>query len=235
VDREWVELGEEPPVRWIDALARHVDADLAALASDTVVRVWRRWTRPRTDRVDRPRAGGRRRPWLVAAGIAGGILGIGLLWPAGGGPATADAPGDPPTASAAASSPAPSPAGELAAATDTSSTSSADEAGTPVAGEDSITDWVTATAQLLTRRADCAGGAACLAEVVADPTRTFPAGVVDAAAAERSLVLLDEFGGAAVLRVDSTAGTAPSQLVVVVRADGRLLLRDVHDVAEQKG
>ena len=46
------------------------------------------------------------------------------------------------------------------------------------------------------------------------------------------MTLLDEFGGAAVLRVEA-AGGAPPQLVVIVRADGRWLLRDVYDVAQQ--
>ena len=45
------------------------------------------------------------------------------------------------------------------------------------------------------------------------------------------MTLLDEFGGAAVLRAEAAGGTP--QLVVIVRADGRWLLRDVYDVAQQ--
>ena len=63
--------------------------------------------------------------------------------------------------------------------------------------------------------------------------RPFPGGVVDLAAAERTVTLLDEFGGAAVLRVEASAAPAAPQLVVIVRAGDRWLLRDVYDVAEQ--
>jgi hypothetical protein len=45
--------------------------------------------------------------------------------------------------------------------------------------------------------------------------------------------MLDEFGGAAVLRAESIAADAVPQLVVIVLVDGRWLLRDVHDIAEQ--
>ena len=61
----------------------------------------------------------------------------------------------------------------------------------------------------------------------------FPGGVVDLTAAERTVTLLDEFGGAAVLRVEASASAASPQLVVIVRTDDRWLLRDVYDVPEQ--
>ena len=58
-------------------------------------------------------------------------------------------------------------------------------------------------------------------------------GAVDLAADERSIALLDDFGDLAVLRVEGRAGEGGSQLVVIVRQDGKWLLRDVHDVAQQ--
>ena len=60
-----------------------------------------------------------------------------------------------------------------------------------------------------------------------------PPGVVDLPAAERTLTMLDEFGGAAVLRVDANADGQPFQFVVVVRRDAQWLVRDVMDVADQ--
>ena len=47
------------------------------------------------------------------------------------------------------------------------------------------------------------------------------------------MTLLDEFGGAAVLRVEASASPASPQLVVIVRTGDRWLLRDVYDVPEQ--
>jgi hypothetical protein len=46
-------------------------------------------------------------------------------------------------------------------------------------------------------------------------------------------VLLDEFGGAAVLRAEASGSDATPQLVVIVRTEARWLLRDVYDVPKQ--
>lgn len=202
-----------PPARWVDSLARHVDADLTALVSDTVTRVWRR--------LRRPRRGSRRRPWLVAATIAGGVLGVGLLWPAGGGPATA---GGSPAPSAASSAPAAPAAGPV-------SPPLPDATG---GGGDHL-DWKAAAAGLLSARAACSGRPACLADILEDPAKSFPAGVSDRGGADLTLTVLDEFGGAAVLRAeDATDAATPPQLIVLVRTQDRVLLRDIHDVAQKK-
>jgi hypothetical protein len=60
-----------------------------------------------------------------------------------------------------------------------------------------------------------------------------PAGAVDDP--QQSVELLDDFGGAAVTRVSSprVTGSGRKQLVVVVRADQKWLIRDVSDVADQ--
>jgi hypothetical protein len=104
------------------------------------------------------------------------------------------------------------------------------EAGTATAS--ATPDWTAATADLLTRRLACQSDSSCLADVLEDPTRIIPNGAVDAS--DREIVLLDEFGGVAVLRVRSPTSSG-AQLAVVVEANGRLLLREVHDIAEQKG
>lgn len=223
------EAHPEPPSRWLDAIARHVDADLAAMASDAAARVWRRLVRPRAGRADRRPARGRRGAWLVAGLVGAVILGVGLMWPTGGGPATADSAN---TGAAAAASPAASDS--TGGAAPPASSPAADGPAAQTRDAASPADWVTATAELLIRRTTCGDDAACMAEVAEDPTRAFAAGVIDTAPSERSITLLDEFGGAAVLRVDSTTGAGVSQLIVVVLTDGRLLLRDVHDVAEKE-
>ncbi len=215
-------LGDDEPSRpWPLSLVRHLDADWADLVSRTTTGVWRRL---------RTRApGGRRRPWLVAGGLAGVLVVGGLLWPtAPGGPATADVP---PQASSAEPSPSPAPA--PTPAPEPRSTGSdlpgADSAAPPASeGHD---DLASVAAALLTARSECAQEPTCLEAIVETRDAQFPAGVVDLPPAERSVILLDEFGGAAVIRVESAG--SPPQLVVLVRADGRWLIRDVHDVAGQ--
>lgn len=186
-------------------LARHVDADLADLVSRATTAIWRRSREPRA---------ARRAPWIVAGAAAAGVLGIGLMWPSGGDDAaTADAPTPTATSSATAGADAATPTRA---------------SPPPVSGE--LTDVVAA---LLEARVACGGEEACLAQVMLDPSTPWTAGVVDAAADARSVVLLDDFGGVAVLRVDAVDGAMASQLVVVVRLEDEWLLRDVQDVAQQ--
>ena len=141
----------------------------------------------------------------------------GLLWPTdGGGPATAGVPADPPATST------PSPA----------SASPEPVVDRPV--EDGTEpDLAVIAADLLSARTECASDQACLEQVIEVVDAPFPGGVVDLAAADRTVTLLDEFGGAAVLRVEASASPASPQLVVIVRTGDRWLLRDVYDVPEQ--
>lgn len=215
------------PPGLLQRLARHVDADWADLVSRTTTGAWRAWR-------DRPRS--RRRPWAVAGGAAGVILIAGLLWPAGTtGPAGADTPS---RASAVAAEPSPSPG--VAPPDDAGSmptTAEADSAGAPADAADSgsaddADDLAAITSSLLDRRTACAGDAQCLSDVQESPDATYPSGAVDVSADRRSVTLLDEFGGAAVLRVDVADGTVPSQLVVIVRLDGGWSVRDVYDIAD---
>ncbi|KAA9110506.1 hypothetical protein [Microbacterium rhizomatis] len=226
--RESTEPERAAAPRWADVLARHVDAEFTELVSDAAMRVWRRLRRPRTTR--------RRRPWLLAASLAASITVIGLVWPSGEGPATAESSPVPTTMTSAPPDVSETAQGtpELGDRAAGGESTGEMTAQTPGEGGDTI-DWVTAASGLLTRRAACAGQLSCLADVIEDPARTFPAGVADKQGADIRITLLDEFGGAAVLRLEDAADPQASpQLVVVVRARERLLLRDIHAVAEKK-
>jgi hypothetical protein len=202
------EVFAERPRGALQRLAHHVDDGLADLVSVVTTAVWRRMTRPGSTRG--------RRPVIVAAGIAAVILAGGLAWPWPDGPAPAEAI-------------------PLPAAAD-----SADPAGHDPAGHEEPTPTATAAtglatlaAELLTLRSECQDDQACLSRLVEDPGEVFPEGVVDLPAEQRAVALLDDFGGAAVLRVDATAGNLPYQFVVIVLRDGEWLVRDVMDVADQ--
>ncbi len=201
-------VAEERPRPW-DGVLRHVDADLADLVSRATTRLWRRATATR--------APSRRAPWLIAGAAATVVLGAGLLWPSDGDDAaTAEVPVATPSASAieatatpsAEPKPAPTPSG-------------------------AAPDLIAVAADLLDRRRACEGDLECLRPVVLDPESSWPAGPIDAPGDQRSIVLLDDFGGVAVLRVDAEPAGAASQLVVIERRDGEWLLRDVHDAAQQ--
>jgi hypothetical protein len=203
---------------WLFALSRHLDAEWADLISRVTTGVWRALRAPRT------RSG---RPWLVAGGLACAILVGGLALPADqSGTATAEpAPstsGSP--AEAASPAPTPTPAPDDTAAPEAIAAADGDSGA--------ATDLAAVTAELLSARTECAAEPMCLADVLADPASEFPPGAADLAPSDRSVTLLDEFGGAAVLRIDPAAEGSP-QLVAVVRIEGRWLLRDVYDTAEQ--
>jgi hypothetical protein len=163
----------------------------------------------------RVRLRGRRpKPWLLAAGAAALVLIGGGLWPVG-----AD---EPATAG---------PGGVSPSVTATPSASSGPASAGPA-------DLAAITTAVLDERLACGGEASCLDEVLEDARSNWPAGVIDLPAAGRSVTLLDEFGGVAVLRVTATEdtaadGEAAAQLVVIVESNGRWLLRDVHDVAQE--
>ena len=190
------------------ALERHIDTDISAMASDAMHSV-----------LQRLRGRGRPRPWLMAAGVAAAVLVIGVLWPTGENPpAQADERG---------------PASTTAPASPASSASPAPSASsTPVAPAADLESVVTA---LLDARTACSEEPACLGEVVEDPGSEFAQGAIDLDAAQRTITLLDDFGGVAVLRVDAAEPPTTAQLVVIVESDGRWRLRDVHDVAQSTG
>lgn len=222
--------------RWTQMLAAHVDADVADLASLATSSLRRR---SRTRAESRPRPTGsapvRKKPWLLAGTMASAIVAAGLMWPSGGG-------GDSPAAAntseqmSAGLSGAPGPSTPAAAPAelhaDPPAAAEQPATGAPASGTGEP-DWTAMLAELLAVRTACADDTACLAEVVEDPRRRFPPGVVDAPSAARTITLLDAFGGAAVLRIDPLDGSGRSQLAIVVQSGERRLLRDIHDVAEQ--
>ncbi|MGB4779994.1 hypothetical protein [Microbacterium sp.] len=77
----------------------------------------------------------------------------------------------------------------------------------------------------------CAREAPAICEVLEDPATPVPTGVASGGAADRTATLLDEYGGVAVYRVD--APDRPSQVLVLVTVDGKGLVRDVYDLADQ--
>ncbi|UUT35356.1 hypothetical protein [Microbacterium elymi] len=196
--------------RWWEPMLAHVDRGIGEMVSDAATSVWRRL------RADRP--GRRRHPVLLASGVAAGVLAVGLLWPEPG-PSSAVAEGTTTAATAHATE-------SGGAARPTPAPSTREKTAAPV-------DALTAVTALLDARAGCAD-AACRARSQEDPAAVFPDGAAARAPDERTVSLVDDYGGAAVLRVRAKDGTGPDQLIVAVRTDEEWLLRDVRAVAEQR-
>jgi len=195
-------------------LGRHVDADLAATVWDAAHSVLRRV------RARRPK------PWILAGAVAAIVLAGGVLWPGGGTAEAGDDAADPVASESVPLAPSAPPAVSPAPA------ASGDAAAAPDEGLAGI------AARLLDERLACDEDARCLAGVVEDPAVRLPEGPIDRTGAERTLTLLDELGGVAVLRVESAGerspdGEAAAQLVVIVESGGRWLIRDAYDVADQ--
>ncbi|GAA2014412.1 hypothetical protein GCM10009739_29220 [Microbacterium ulmi] len=186
-------------------LARHVDSDLADLASRATTAVWRALHRRPRER----RAG----PWVAAGVLVAAIVGGAALLPSA---------ADEPTSAA-------SPTLEPGQRVPSASSSDDEDPPQPQVGG----DLESIASALLEARLACRDDVACLGSVLAEPSASLPPGAIDLAATARTITLVDEFGGAAVLRVAANDGAQPAQLVVVIREDERWLLRDVHDVAEQ--
>lgn len=217
-------VGADHPVSWWNRLAaRHIDTGIADTVSDAL-----EGARRATERVRRRVA----RPWMLAAGIAGLIVVGGLAWPtstappANARPAASDSP--------ASHSASPSPASSAGAAADSdaavSDPSDHDSNASPGAASVDATDPVIALSAALDVLASC-GTTPCADALFEDPDRTdVPDGAVDLPSARRSIALLDDLGGVAILSVEGRDGSAPMQLVVLVRTDQRWLIREVRDV-----
>ncbi|NYE20473.1 hypothetical protein [Microbacterium immunditiarum] len=235
--RSAIASSEDEPRGLLATILRHIDADLGDAASRVATDVWRR--------LRSVGSGGRRKPWLLAGGLAAAIVTGGFVWPAGADDAGG---GEVPAVSAPSErgedAPRPHDAtsegntdpgvedGSEAVTDDADEGAASDRESTDAAAapEPAPGDLVTIANELLSARSACAGGADCLSNVVEDPSAAFPPGVVDLPTDARSLSLVDEFGGVAVLRVERVDGASAAQLVVVVRGGEGWLLRDVYDV-----
>jgi hypothetical protein len=161
-----------------------------------------------------------RRPMWVAAGVAAIVVGAGALWPTDepkGAPAESKttppaATGPARTAESAIGSPTPPPGAGAA------------ERGTDRA----TTSLEGAASSLLDAYAACAA-TGCGPDVVEEPTRELPEGPAGEPSGDRSVTVLDDYGGVAAVRV----GQPPGQIVVMVRVNDSWLVRDIYDVADQ--
>ncbi|MFB7885317.1 hypothetical protein [Microbacterium sp. NPDC056057] len=205
---------EPAPRSMWQTLVAGVDDELSDTVSRATTAVWRRLRRAG----DAPRTGVRRAPWLVGGAVAVAVLAGGALWPTASGVATDARPGASPTAT-------PGSAASVPDASPSATPGSDSPPGAPA-------DLALLTGELLDARIACGGDASCLTTVTVDGA-PLSGGAVDRSAAERTVTLLDDFGDIAVVRVDANDGSAPSQMVVILRRDEKWLLRDVSDVAQQ--
>lgn len=149
------------------------------------------------------------RPVAWVAGLAAVVLVVGLSWPEPSGP----------HAALGAEKPVPS--------TPASASPVAPDAEASTGSGDQPADAAEALRGLLDARAACPD-APCRALAQEDQGKTLPPGAVDAE--QRTIALLDDFGGLAVLRVDAPGEL--SQFVTVVTTPGGWRIRDAFDVAD---
>ncbi|MFC8683198.1 hypothetical protein ACFT30_16905 [Microbacterium ureisolvens] len=206
-----------------------VDDDLADTVSRATTAVWRR-VRRREVPTGAPR--NRRAPWLVGGAVAAAVLTGGALWPAAGGVATEDSSGSPDGSWTGTPAPSGTPTASETPPAEAEAQAPADsgeqEPGAPTAPA----DLAHVTAALLDARLACGADATCLSGVAVDAAALSPGGV-DLPASQRTVTLLDDFGDLAVLRLDPHDAASPAQMIVILRQDGKWLLRDVYDVAQQ--
>lgn len=201
-----------------DLLARLVDVGVA----DRVGRAWTavaRRTRatPRADdrQADRP-TGGRRRVLLVAAAVATAVIVAGALWPSG--------EGDRPAAAAGGSADPTRAAGPSASASPVRDEDPATEDAAPA--DEGPVEIVDAARGLVDALAAC-GDDGCLEKLWEDPGSARP---IDAAAGDYAVEVVDEYGGAAAVRIVTAEVT---RVLVMVRVEKRWLVREVYDLADQ--
>lgn len=243
-------LRAEPPAprrALREAVARHVDADVAdrvLRARDDLSERWAAWRTRRAERHGRRAAHRRpgrdrgaaptpqltagtapssrprrvgRAPIVVGAVVAAIVLGAGLLWPSDEPGSTGVAATVPPSTPPTVSEPAGQPASEPSAATDAGAS---DDPQT-------VAEW------LLTTTAACPDEA-CRDGLRETPGRPALDGVLALPAPEREVALVEDYGGVAVLRVSAvTPGTMPDRLLVIVETAQKWLIRDAYDVADQ--
>lgn len=164
----------------------------------------------------------RRAPLLVAVAVGAVVIGGGLLWPEPERPAVAD-----PLRSASVEHTG------LDATTPPVAEHAEDEARTRAAtpATPEPTDLEGVALDIVRALGRCGADAGECAALLERPEMVAPTGVVVSGAADTVTTLLDEYGGVAVFRVESAA-LAP-QILVLVSVNGKWLVRDVYDVADQ--
>jgi hypothetical protein len=201
-----------------DFVTRHVDARWADQVAQCVRRVGRlvpsqrakaATTSPREQTSRR-----RRLPLLIACGAGAAVLVAGLSWP--------EEPHEKVAAAAEASQ-------EVATGGRPERTPLASQSPDPETPVDSGEGAPSAAAALIDRFALC-NDDGCGTDVVEDPARRFPDGPATDRSAERTVRVIDEYGGVTALRVVSEGR---EQIVVIVRHHEKWLVRDIYDVADQ--
>ena len=187
------------------------------------------------ERADAPGGRPRRRraPLIVAAAVGATVVVGGLLWPDA--PPAADANGSAPTSSATTAV-GPTTAGasrEGDSPTPPPPTSEAGEArsGPPTAANELERTALATVSALRGCVADGDPAAANCDGILERAGAEVPNGVVSSGTAAATATLLDEYGGVAVLRIEESG--RPPQILVLVTSDGKWLIRDVYDVADQ--
>lgn len=214
------------PAPWWRRLAGHVDAELA----DALIGAGSRLARGMRSRTG---SGARRRraPLVLAGVLAAVVLAGGLLWPSedessGARTATSAPAGAEPQAESA--SPVERGSADDAGAMPdaTAEPRQTEQAASPVPAS-----LEQALGELLDRRRGCSDDA-CRAEVIEDAGRALAAGAIDLSAHERTIRLIDDLGGLAVLAVEPVGGGTGAQFVTIVDTDGGWRIRDAYVVAD---
>lgn len=204
-------------------IRHHVDDAWADRIRDALSGAAGAFRRPHDGEGSAARPGRRRAPVLSGAAVAAVVLAGGLLWPADDEVSRAD-PGSPTTAATRAAVPTAS--------------------RTPVPGGESLPrrprretggegDTIVASGASLVERLAACAAEGCGPDVVEQSERVLPPGAATDPSVDRRVVLVDEYGGVAVLRVGDAAGETGDQIVVIVRTDDEWLVRDVYDAEDQ--
>lgn len=191
---------------------RMLDADLVrrigAAWDDLRRRVSERRAPVASESEPGPPSTSRRRMVVVAAAVAAVVVAAGVMWPHGDSVSAESVP-------RGSASPRVSP--------------EASRAPSPRAAVDPDT-------ALINRLSACAAqgaSAGCRRGLWEEPTASFPAGVATAAGVSRSVRELDNYGGVRVVRITPAAKGGVSQIVVLVGAKEKWLVRDIYDIADQ--
>ncbi len=201
-----------------DLVARLVDGEVADRLRAAV-----RGLRARRPSAERPSSPPRRRVALVAVAAAVSVVLLGALWPHDGGdPASPVVSGR----DAAAATPTEAPAADRRGGAGAKNRPASESPPASRAADVGPPELVSAARDLIDAASACEA-AACLDRVWETPAS---AGPIDAARADYRVEVVDEYGGVAAIRV---TGPDVTQIVVIVAAEKRWLVREVYDLADQ--